>query len=280
MGDHFYITLPQSASLDLFPNNILAGYTTQICTPIDLRNGDYEVALCECILNGNVYNVLKSMMVMELSKPVEDGEDYEDIYLPRGYYTNIDDIINAINNQLQKSKLGPGMYLTYIHEGKSELPFEYDEKVYTLVRIVHANNYDILKRKEPKNILVKPNFISTINENSRPMLTYGTRSNLWFAVDFKSFVISSLTAYVYTDIIEYQYVGNVQAQLLRAIQLPIQFNTRMDDHVIEIKQPHYIRVLKQEITRIRMHLNTVEGDKVAFTSGHLDLKLHFRRRRE
>ena len=130
--------------MDLFPENTLADYTTQLCKPLDFRNEDYEVSLCECIIHANLCNVLKPLLVIKLSKYINKIEKHEDIYLPKGYYVNVNAIISAINLQLKSSEFGKGMYLTYVSDDGSGKSFDYDSKIYTLVRIIHSENYGLL----------------------------------------------------------------------------------------------------------------------------------------
>ena len=94
---------------------------------------------------------------------------------------------------------------------------------------------------------------------------------------FQELLINSLSEYIYTDMIDHQYVGDVQAPLLRVAQLPVHFNVRGYDHIIEIQKPHYVNVLKHRLTRICMYIRTVEGDLMPFQAGNLTLKVHFRK---
>lgn len=51
----FYVTLPSNSSLELYPDNTLAQYTTQLPEPIVLSNGEWETALAE-IMYPPVFN--------------------------------------------------------------------------------------------------------------------------------------------------------------------------------------------------------------------------------
>ena len=46
--DHFYVTLFSNASQDIYPDNKIAAFTTQLAQPIRLDPSDiWEVGLCE-----------------------------------------------------------------------------------------------------------------------------------------------------------------------------------------------------------------------------------------
>lgn len=47
--NHFYVTLLSDSAQDLYPNNTIAAFQTQLAKPLDLGSGDdkWEVGLCE-----------------------------------------------------------------------------------------------------------------------------------------------------------------------------------------------------------------------------------------
>jgi len=46
--DHFYVTLYSNASQDIYPDNKIAAFTTQLAQPIRLDPSEiWEVGLCE-----------------------------------------------------------------------------------------------------------------------------------------------------------------------------------------------------------------------------------------
>ena len=129
--------------------------------------------------------MLKPLLVIKLSKYINKIEKHEDIYLPKGYYVNANGIISAINLQLKSSEFGKGMYLTYVSDDGSGKSFDYDSKIYTLVRIIHSENYELLERKNRSNILVKPNFVNPSAPIVRPRTIHLTPyGSLWISRAF------------------------------------------------------------------------------------------------
>ena len=46
MSEQFYLTLPSNSSMDIFPDNKITHFKTQLCKPIVLQ-GEYEVGIAE-----------------------------------------------------------------------------------------------------------------------------------------------------------------------------------------------------------------------------------------
>src|SRR5678815_4544576 len=69
--DHFYLTLPSSASMDLYPENKISDYTTQLLNPITFEREMYEAGLSEIILDASVENILESPSAFIIFRSVE-----------------------------------------------------------------------------------------------------------------------------------------------------------------------------------------------------------------
>src|SRR5258705_1377917 len=55
--NEFYLTLPSNSSMNYFPDNTLAKFTTKLPAPILLQD-DWEVGLAEIIYPTSFYNVI------------------------------------------------------------------------------------------------------------------------------------------------------------------------------------------------------------------------------
>jgi hypothetical protein len=80
--------------------------------------------------------------------------------------------------------------------------------------------------------------------------------------------------YVYCDIIDYQLVGDVHAQLLRCCN-----TVSVSDSYVHLiyDSPHYIKVTNNYVSDINISIFLDNGDIVKFKSGKkLFVKLHFR----
>jgi hypothetical protein len=83
--------------------------------------------------------------------------------------------------------------------------------------------------------------------------------------------------YVYSDIVEYQFVGNEQASLLRIIPTGdlvkgLNFTIKIFD------SPHYIPVARINLAMIEIDIRNHLSLPIYFTSGEVVVKLHFRRK--
>jgi hypothetical protein len=83
--------------------------------------------------------------------------------------------------------------------------------------------------------------------------------------------------YVYSDIVDYQFVGNEQAPLLRVIPTGdlvkgLNFTSKIFD------TPHYIPVASIYLDMIEIDIRNHLGLPIYFTSGEVVVKLHFRRK--
>src|SRR6201990_1177401 len=69
--DHFYLTLPSSASMDLHPDNKVSDFTTELIFPIQIEREMYEIGLCELILDVNIENVTSNRLSFVISRSVK-----------------------------------------------------------------------------------------------------------------------------------------------------------------------------------------------------------------
>ena len=85
------------------------------------------------------------------------------------------------------------------------------------------------------------------------------------------------TIYVYTDIVEYQFVGDSMSPLLRTVTTSDKdFDSVVHAH---FDSPHYISVNKTLITSINIDIRDDQGEKIHFEQGKTLVKLHFRPKR-
>jgi len=84
--------------------------------------------------------------------------------------------------------------------------------------------------------------------------------------------------YVYSDIIDHQFVGDSFAPLLRTISVPnsLRYGDNINHNNI---QPHYVPVCKANFDNIEIDLRSDTGEPIQFASGKVIVKLHFRPKR-
>ena len=76
--------------------------------------------------------------------------------------------------------------------------------------------------------------------------------------------------YIYTDIIQYQLVGDTQAPLLRIVPSEVPWQ--------QITQPYYFRLNCQLLQSINIRICDAEGEEIDFApTARVVCVLHFRR---
>ena len=83
--------------------------------------------------------------------------------------------------------------------------------------------------------------------------------------------------YIYSDIVQYQFVGNEQAPLLRIvpageINKGLNFTSKIFD------SPHYIPVARNNLDTVEIDIRNHLGKPILFTSSEVVVKLHFKRK--
>ena len=81
------------------------------------------------------------------------------------------------------------------------------------------------------------------------------------------------TLYVYTDIIEYQTVGDSFVPLLRCVHIAGDIH---DVVTVRYDKPHYVSATKTHISDITIEVKTDQNQHVNFSYGKVVAKLHFR----
>jgi hypothetical protein len=165
------------------------------------------------------------------------------VLLPRGYYSNVSQITDAILNSISPVA--------------------------------------------QKNISIKVNRDGTLSvktvRNAYLQLCKGLADMLGFqftllkdevrgsyAVDIQNGMYS---AFVYTDIILPQIIGDVQAQVLRVLPLGGKPGQLM---VFRFNSPDYVTLARSSISSIEINIRTDHGEPIIFNSGKVLCKLHFR----
>lgn len=96
--------------------------------------------------------------------------------------------------------------------------------------------------------------------------------SLHFICDPKALMQDPGMAYVYTDIVEHQHVGDTKASLLRVV--PFSNGLR----VITFPNVHYLPLSKDYLNSIHVYIRDVEGKPYPFTGGAAVCKVHIRRK--
>lgn len=268
----FYVTLPCNASLDVYPENRISSYRTRLSTTINLK-GKWDVALAEIEYPKSWYTLSDKDGGFTLYKaplPTEKEGDKpgekkkirkisgttvrKELKINGGYYATIYDVILEVNKVLAKN---------------GEL--RYDElrnKVYLVaIRNIAVGFYGKLA-----TILgVKPDDpLGREDYHAEADFTTSVNTYAPYQADINA---GLYTIYVYTDIIQYQAVGDSHVPLLRCVHIS---GENKETVSVRYDKPHYVPVNKELITDIVVELKDDHNCEIPFSYGKVVVKLHFK----
>lgn len=277
----FYLTLPSSSSLNIYPGNTLSNFTVKLPIPLDFAGAHYEVALCEIITSANIQTLSDKERELDVTRLIDLAHNMkikkklktsgkvtkykaspkkviEKMYIPKGIYNNREELFDAWNAAFRSS----------IHS--KDLKFTYSAHTLTLTSGVYPVNKPCCSVEISGKLfskLVQPD----LTQNAK--LSFQKRYNI--VSNNENYALKPpRIAFCYSDIVEHQIVGHSQLQLLRIIQLPV------DDKVgyasVTFHDLHYVNLSKSFFESININISTVNGDNFPFTTGTLIVKLHFR----
>ncbi len=238
----FYVTLPSNSSMEFFPNNSLTNYITKLKRNIKLE-GEYEVALVELMYPQNWKYKRDGNIIFKESKRIETFK------VKFSNYDTIENLIVAINEFAVKKTLP--LQCTFV-----ELKVTFQITSALVIEFTDGIN-DELGIKYTK-------------------MSTGTDPATFNGQISQNYIKSISSLYVYTDIIDYQYVGDTFAPLLRIVGV----NENFENHGKYIDQiftsPHYIPLSRYSIDTVEINIRDDTGEAIHFESGKVLVKLHFR----
>ena len=260
--DSFTIELVSNASSELFPDNTLSSFTNFFPEQVNLQ-GQWEVAVSEISYPSMYQNITEGKFKfydIDLCK----SEDY--YYLEPGLYHSLTDIVEAMNKIIQE-KNNHNETCIQIKVTRETQKVEislintYSFLVFGSTDLGHIFGFDVGKSMGvlmPGTITIKPPFAYDIVR------------------------IHSLM--IYTDIVEYNIVGDTKAPLLRCF--PFISKVKSGDVITTGQYMNYQtfsnlqfrRLLKNSFHSVHIDLRDTTGEKIPFMSvGITRLVLMFRK---
>jgi hypothetical protein len=242
----FYMTLPCSASRDVYPDNRIGKYTTQLARPLDL-SGAWEVGLSEIIIP-QLRIVLKEDATYVLTKEDDNGKPVTyTSTMRKGVYDSMNQITQIISFDSASCTI-------------NHLPcFNMMSKNGWIIMHVAAGARVRFESAELANIL-----------GVQPQETYYAGRH-----EFRVGSTMSLV-YVYCDVAEHIVVGDTLVPCLRTVPV----FTHAGDQIVErYENPHFVPVLKNDCSTVEIELADDTGNEIKFGDGLSLVKLHFRPRK-
>ena len=260
--DSFTIELVSNASSELFPDNTLSSFTNFLPEQVNLE-GQWEVAVSEISYPSMYQNVTEGKFLFhdnELSKT----KDY--YYLEPRLYHSITDIVEAMNSLIQNRNNHNTPCIGVKVDRRTQkvaFPLVNDDSslVISSIDLGHIFGGDV---RNDRGIL---------------MLVKGPHKPL-FAYD----IVRIHSLMIYTDIVEYNIVGDTKAPLLRCF--PFISKVKSGDVITTEQYVNYQtfsnlqfrRLLKNSFHSVQIDLRDTSGEKIPFVSvGISRLVLMFRK---
>ena len=248
--DSFTVELVSNASPQLFPNNTLSSFTVFLPEQVNL-DGQWEVAISEISYPSMYQNVTEGKIMFYDEKLFKTTEAY---YLEPGLYSSITDIVEAMNILIQERNNHKDTCITIKVS-----------RVTQKVKVYLANEESSLAISctDLRHI-----FVGDVRNDSGILMLGKEPHEPTFACD----IVRIHSLMIYTDIAEYNTVGDTKAPLLRCF--PFIFKLKSGDIIITRQYMNYEtfinlqfgRLLKNSFQIIHIDLRDTSGEKIPFLS--------------
>ena len=255
--------------MDLFPNNTLQNYTTQLSVASEFT-GRWEVGLYEIMYPRMWYNVTEEDVKCHV---MFSDKTTKECFLPTGRYTSIEQLIRQLNETLN----------SIIPNGEHVFDLSYN----TLTRKV---SYKLGRNNGSRSFIEYPAIVgTTFSKGISSILGFKdirSRSEVKeneFAQNLGVFTGASAadldkgihSLYIYTDIIEPCAVGDTRAPLLRVV--PLDSSNGVFQCTRSFSQVQYHPLKYTRLSTVEVDIKDSIGRPVPFERGTLMLTLHLRK---
>ena len=304
----FYVTLPSDASMDQYPENNSANWTTKLKHPVSLR-GKWEVALVEMQYLNSLSTLSKPQQMIvrtfsaldEWTKPTFTDHV---IKFPPGHYQSAQSFLDHIRRNIPKLDTvlkyrNPDGELDEMNPLASGLAFEVEmfsatdhrlritlasPRVYlhfppdsiALQKILGFDQCDVFARMKEKPDEKSPANIDDV------IVMYAKHVGSTFEMQPVEAprplnpLLGNQSLFVYCDVADYSLVGDTASQILRSVSIKGSFMELITER---FDIPHYAPVLMNHFETISVSLATDLDETAKFATGKALVKLHFRPRR-
>ena len=288
---HFYLTLPSNSSMEYYPSNTLAKYTTKLQNEISLQ-GEWEVGLTEIIFPRNWLNVGEKQFIniylfairYPLGHPDYDVEilkvDHVGKYdcvinvpIRMGHYNDIVSLLLELNKQLESARESfintPNLkrqFITRLQRDDGWFKFRYDRRA-NLVKVYAMPMSSITLTSDLIDML-------GFSRDDFPLHNDVHTSKIIQALRESAIDSESQTMYMYCDVVECVPVGNTSVPLLRVIGVESSFRSIVQR---SFDRPRYLPLRKLSFESLEIDIRDGLGRAIPFESGTVIATLHFRR---
>ncbi|MCP4458741.1 MAG: hypothetical protein GY816_12070 [Cytophagales bacterium] len=264
----FYITLPSNTKVE---ENKTSDYRCPLAHPIELE-GQWQVGLASIQYPTAWENVMSGEWIeFNLRSPTLQMVR---INIPSGKYDSVQVLIDKINGLIdeywdkEEEKASDFDELTKLQVARDCVRFEFVSKTNKVqVRIsAYYGNY----------LRFSDNMQSMLGFKDEVVTRTGGGARNVIATYPPSFNASLTSMYVYSSIIESQFVGDVLVPLLKMVPV---HNSTNDLVSIDYTNIHYVNVLSRQFDSIEISIKADTGVLFPFIAGKVVVILHFRKKR-
>ena len=254
----FFLTLPSNTEGD---GNRTNSYRVQLPAHMDLQ-GDWEVGLSELFYPNSWCNITSEDHFFVLEGPgLDERSDF--YFIPQKNYISVDDLVGQLN--MAETKHGRKVHL---EERDPTVNFFYKTNKNRVMVQLRGKGFRLHLSRKLQYIL---------GYDTQMVITGEYEDSINYADHPPDITGGFNFLYVYCNLIAPQIVGNVNAQVLRVINMEKRdFGANIEK---EYANPHYVPLLEKEFSKVEINIKDDRGSLVPFEFGKVVVKLHFRRRR-
>ena len=245
MATQFYLTLPSNSSIIYFPNNTVANFRVKLAEAIVLP-GQWEVALIGLHFPYTWSTIRKGVQQTFLYK--NGNSPYQTVVLKDTHYSSIDQLTKALNASMSK-------------EEQMKVKFSY----------IRSSCKVLVDVKHGTTVWVTGDIATILGFDQDTFIEKKTLSP--YVADING-GFSSM--YVYSDIVDVQFVGDVKVPLLRIVNIEGEYGKNIH---ASFRNLQYVPVKVNSFESIEIHIKNDRDESVSFASGKSIATLHFRQKR-
>jgi len=241
------MTLPSNSSMEYYPENTAACYTTKLADTVELE-GDWEVGLAEMSIPGAVYNVVANQYYYTISL---DNVHFHSTIVPEGNYRRFSDLIAAMHSTMPKDVFNEP-YIKFTPKG-GRIEMRFTELLDTVLSIRFSESLAEILGADA-DVAYNRNHAAT---SRRFSLVNGDIDSV----------------YIYSDILEHVTVKDTKAPLFRIVDKDRKKRGNMHQTFNPIL---YMPLQKKNFDTVEVNIMSDSGRPVPFRYGKSFVVLEFR----
>lgn len=261
MEQNFIINLVSNASMQVFPTNTMARFTTLLPQKIELT-GEWEVAVLEVSWPAKVKNITNASFTLSRFDNNTPSRPMHNQTIPEGYYPTIDTLVEKLLKTVyQKNENFPVSWKIDPVSEKLKMVFTGQKPEDQFIML--------FKSEDLSNTLgIRDTICCTLGNNRAVEGTY--------PVDIQG---GRHTIFLYCDLIQNEILGDVQTALLRVI--PLHQTDSAATCYRSFNKLQWKRLSKTNFQSVTISLCDESGQPMPFVSiGRTNLTLAFRQRKQ